>query len=286
MSISKKDEFNQACKRLGDADRNLGVLCSQMLRAKERAIELASKGLSVARTLPVDSDIAEHAAAASERARNATVIEGERVYWAELHAKIAADLDSARSAVAAAERDMVNSEDEFWRARFAESCAAFFQRNRADLRDMFGAFARMRRDSYPDLGAFFDAVLEHGPQNADEFQPGIDATAKVLAPPVRAPFAAAITRKPEQPEQIRREIEEANQSLVTTRKLFDECWHELQTSFNGTTSEAMKAKKQAIERRKAVLEVSTAEWEQRIVDLRARYTRALLETEALRIPKA
>ncbi len=168
--MSRKDDFNHACKRLTDADHRLGVLTSQMKQARERAIECVSKARNAARTLPVDSDITEHAAAAAARARDAATTEGERVYWAELYAKTAAGVGAARDTVAAAERDLVRIEDDFWRDRFAESCAAFFHRNRADLRDMFGAFARMRRDSHPDLGDFFDAVLEHGPQDPGELR--------------------------------------------------------------------------------------------------------------------
>lgn len=281
--MSRKDDFNHACKRLTDADHRLGVLTSQMKQARERAIECVSKARNAARTLPVDSDITEHAAAAAARARDAATTEGERVYWAELYAKTAAGVGAARDAVAAAERDLVRIEDDFWRDRFAESCAAFFHRNRADLRDMFGAFARMRRDSYPDLGDFFDAVLEHGPQDPGELRPGIEATAKALVPPVRVPLAALAATPT--PEQLRRTIEESEQSLASCSRGIEELEREID-SLKGAQSDEARAKTERLKKRLDGLLGAREEWRKRTDELTAQHALALLEVEALRLSKS
>lgn len=181
-----KEHYNAACKRVQQIDQKLGKLVHQIADSRVRALDCMQKAEAKKVSVPIDAPFEQHLAAAGASGGDFARFEGERKYWATLHARLMPELVAARREAVQAELDAVETARQFWSDRFSEQAKAFFVRNQELLRDLFGALA-MHRNGPPTSNGFWAAVMAHAPQNDPsgnlaEYLPGIMAAERILPP--------------------------------------------------------------------------------------------------------
>jgi hypothetical protein len=184
--VITKNDFNAAAKRVQLVDQKLGKLEKQISDARVRALDCMQKAEAKKVSVPIDAPFEEHLAAAGASGGDFARFEGERKYWATLHARLMPELIAARREAVQAELDVVETVRMFWDDRFNEQAKAFFARNHELLRDLFGTLA-MLRNGPPTSNEFWAAVMVHAPQNdpsgnLSEYIPGIRAAERILPP--------------------------------------------------------------------------------------------------------
>lgn len=190
LQMSTKARFNAATGDLSAAEQRLGKILHQITQAKARAVECLKRAKTAGAPLPIDASLEQHAEAAASAARDAATIEGERHYWASLHAATLAQLADARASVAIAEAGAKAAHDEFWRDRFNEGARAFFERHRDELAEVYGCFARHMNVTEPELRLFFEALIDKAPGEDRAYARAVPATFKTMPAP---PTSTAIT---------------------------------------------------------------------------------------------
>ncbi len=178
MTITR-ETINAACKRLQDADAKLGKLVHQITQARTRAHECKRLAEDRKVPVPIDAPIDQHLAAASEAGGDYARYQGERRYWAELHKRLTDELSATRLAVVQAEQDCLSLSAKFWDDRFTEQARAFFERNKAELRDLFGTLAKVIGEE-PSMPGLWQAISRHVPEDVETYRAGVKATDKIL----------------------------------------------------------------------------------------------------------
>lgn len=188
MSVTKAD-VNAAHKKVRELDERIAKLEHQIVQARHRAAECAGKIADrKAVSLPIDAPMSDHMSAANEAAADFARYQGERRYWAQLHARLTDELAAARMSAVQAEKRCHELANQFWTDRVNEQARAFFAANRDSLRDLYGSLAQCGPVASPR--DFWMFLLDFAPASLDEYDAGAAAAARVL-PPV--PMAQSLT---------------------------------------------------------------------------------------------